>query len=91
VRSEVFTLRNPSGLHARPAAAFVQLAATLSSAITVENLDRPGTAANGKSILDVLTLGAGPGHRIKVEAEGSNEDVDLAAIAAAIASGLGEG
>lgn len=86
----MFTLHNRSGLHARPATAFVQLAAALTSAVTVENLDRPGAVADGKSILEVLTLGASPGHRIRVTADGPDEGSDLAAIAAAIDSGLGE-
>jgi phosphocarrier protein FPr len=91
MRSEVFTLHNPSGLHARPAATLVQLASTLTSSVTLENLDRPGASASGRSIIEVLTLGAGPGHRIRVVTEGPAEEADLATIASAIESGLGEG
>lgn len=90
MRSRIFTLQNPSGLHARPATAFVQIASTLSSTVKVENLDRQGTAADGKSIIEILTLGAGPGHRIQVQVDGPNEDRDIEALAAAIESGLGE-
>jgi phosphocarrier protein FPr len=91
VQSRIFTLRNLSGLHARPATVFVQVASSLSSSITVENLDRPGSHANGKSIIEVLTLGTSAGQRIRVTVEGSNEDRDLEQLAAAIDSGLGEG
>ena len=84
-------MRNPSGLHARPAAVFVQLCARLTSTVDVENLDRPGRAANGKSILEVLTLGVGPGQRIRVSVAGPDEATDSAEIEKAIESGLGEG
>jgi phosphotransferase system HPr (HPr) family protein len=86
-----FVMRNPSGLHARPATVFVQLCARLTSTVEVENLDRPGRAANGRSILDVLTLGVGPGQRIRVSVVGPNEESDLSEIEGAIESGLGEG
>jgi phosphotransferase system HPr (HPr) family protein len=90
VQSQDVTLRNKSGLHARPATVFVQLAQTLSSVIKVENLDRPGAAADGKSIIELLSLGATTGSTIRISAAGANADEDLAAIAAAVDSGLGE-
>lgn len=85
------TLQNAAGLHARPAALFVQAASKLASDIEVENLDRPGQGAvNGKSILDVLTLGAGRGHRIRVTTRGATEAADLAVLRRLLESGLGE-
>src|SRR5690348_12006957 len=90
VQSQDVTLRNKSGLHARPATVFVQLAQTLSSVIKVENLDRPGATADGKSIIELLSLGATTGSTIRISAAGANADEDLAAIAAAVDSGLGE-
>ena len=89
--SRVVTLRNESGLHARPATTLVQLAAGLQSHITLENLDRPASIANAKSIIEVLTLGASSGHQIRIVAEGPDEIADLDAIVDAIVSGLGEG
>ncbi|HET7465324.1 MAG TPA: HPr family phosphocarrier protein [Candidatus Dormibacteraeota bacterium] len=91
MRTQVFRLRNASGLHARPATVFVRTAAGLSSDVRVQNLDRPGTRANGKSILEVLTLGASEGQRIEVTVDGQDEADDLEQLAAAIDSGLGEG
>jgi phosphocarrier protein FPr len=90
VQSQIFTLRNPSGLHARLATTLVQLVSTLTSKVTLENIDRLGAVANAGSIIEVLTLGAGPGHRIRVVTEGPAEEDDLATIARAIESGLGE-
>lgn len=91
VRSEEFTLQNASGLHARPAAVLVKTAAALRSRVRVLNLKRPGSEADGKSILGVLSLGAGHGDRIRIELEGPDEGPGLEALEAAIRSGLGEG
>ncbi len=91
MQSRDFTLQNPSGLHARPASEFVRVAAALTSKISVEDLDRPGTVADGKSIIEVLMLGASQGHRLRVCVDGADEGRDIQEIAAAIASGLGEG
>ena len=88
--SQVFTLHNPSGLHARPATVLVQIAGRLRSDVTVQNLDRATPAVNGKSIIELLTLGAGPGQRIEVHLAGDDEEAGMAELAQAIASGLGE-
>ena len=91
MRSEEFVLRNASGLHARPAAVLVKTAASLQSRVRVLNLDRPGSEADGKSILGVLALGAGRGSRVRIDVEGSDEVPGLETLGAAIRSGLGEG
>jgi multiphosphoryl transfer protein len=88
--SQIFTLHNPSGLHARPATLFVQIAGQLQSVVKIQNLDRGTPEVNGKSILEVLTLGAGPGQRIEVRVDGADEQTGLAELAEAIESGLGE-
>ncbi len=88
--SQVFTLRNPSGLHARPATVFVQLAGRMPCTVKVRNLDRGTPPVNGKSIIEVLTLGAGPGQRIEVSLDGDNEQAGLGELAQAIEAGLGE-
>jgi phosphotransferase system HPr (HPr) family protein len=84
------TLRNASGLHARPAALFVQTAAKFASRITVENLDRGSKPVDAKSILLVLTAGVQRGHRVRLTAEGPDESEAIATLEAAIRSGLGE-
>ena len=48
-------ITNESGLHARPATAFTQLAAKYASKVTIA---ANGKTADAKSILTVLTLGA---------------------------------
>jgi len=62
------------GLHARPAALFVQQAAAFSSAIRLSCGER---TADGKSILGVLQLGASAGSTVEIRAEG--DDAEAAA------------
>ncbi|MCM8795441.1 MAG: HPr family phosphocarrier protein [Candidatus Omnitrophica bacterium] len=66
-------VKNKQGLHARPAALFVQLANKFDSHIRVSNKQE---MVNGKSIMGILMLGAECGSTIIIEAEG--EDADLA-------------
>ncbi|HVD00113.1 MAG TPA: HPr family phosphocarrier protein [Candidatus Dormibacteraeota bacterium] len=88
----VRTLRNPSGLHARPATVFVQAAAELNAGVKVIDLDGDLTAeVDGKSILSMLGLGIPSGHRIRVTVDGPDEAAGSARLAALIESGLGEG
>jgi multiphosphoryl transfer protein len=84
-------VRNPSGLHARPAALFVQVAGRFVSTISVENLDRAGgQSVNAKSILLVMTIGVGQGHRIRITADGQDAEQALVALQEAVDGGLGE-
>lgn len=61
---------NKTGLHARPASLFVQKANKFTSDIRVEC---NGQEVNAKSIMEVLTLGAGQGTSIIIRAEGEDE------------------
>jgi phosphotransferase system HPr (HPr) family protein len=88
--SREFILRNTSGLHARPATVFVQTCGRLQSNVRVANLNRGEREVNGKSILEVLTLGAGPGHRIRVVVDGADEQSAMEQLTVAIDAGLGE-
>jgi phosphocarrier protein len=60
-------VKNKQGLHARPAALFVQVANKFDSHITVR---RNTEEVNGKSIMGILMLGAEQGSLIVIEAEG---------------------
>ena len=62
-------VKNKQGLHARPAAVFVQVANKFDSRITVRH-DKE--EVNGKSIMGILTLGAEKGSQIIIEAEGDD-------------------
>ncbi|HXF70416.1 MAG TPA: HPr family phosphocarrier protein [Thermoflexus sp.] len=84
------TLTNAVGLHARPAALFVQTAARFRSNITVRNITRGTPAVNAKAILAVLTLGAEHGHVIEISAEGPDEEEAIATLKALVESRFGE-
>ena len=83
-------VRNPSGLHARPAALFVRTAGQFASTVTVSNPAADKGPVDAKSILSVLTLGVSSGTEIEVSAEGDDADAAIAAIRDAVEAGLGE-
>jgi len=90
VQSVTVTLTNRVGLHARPAALFVQTAAQFQSTITVRSVTRNVGPVNAKSILSVLTLGAEQGHVLEITAEGPDEAEAIAALRALVESKFGE-
>ncbi len=70
---------HPDGLHARPAAKFVQMAAGFPCKIMVKKAySEKSKVANAKSPLSILTLGIKPGEAIEILAEGdrAKEAVD---------------
>lgn len=83
-------VRNPSGLHARPAAVFVRAAAAFRADVRVANITTGGAEVNAKSILAVLGIGASCGHRIRLRVEGADEAEAARALADLVAAGLGE-
>ena len=62
-------IENQSGLHARPAAAFVKIANNFSAEITVT---KDGDSVNGKSIMGLMTLAAARGTKLVIQAEGDD-------------------
>ena len=70
----VVTVKNKQGLHARPAALFVQMANKFTSDITVA---KGRNKVNGKSIMGIMMLAAGAGSKVTILAAG--EDADKAA------------
>ncbi len=67
-------VKSKQGLHARPAALFVQVANKFESRITVR---RDNDEVNGKSIMGILMLGAEQGSFIIIEAEGDDAEAAL--------------
>ena len=76
------TVVNKLGIHARPASLFVRTANNFKSEIFVE---KDGETINGKSIMGLMMLAAGPGSRLTVRAEGSDATEAVAAIEALLA------
>ena len=60
---------NKLGVHARPAAMFVKVANRFESDIYVE---KDGEVVNGKSIMGLMMLAAGPGSKLRVKATGQD-------------------
>lgn len=81
------TIRHEVGLHARPAALFVKTANRFTSQIVVE---KDKQEVNAKSILSVLTLGAGQGAVVTVRAEGEDEVEAIEALRELVVSNFGE-
>jgi phosphotransferase system HPr (HPr) family protein len=81
------TVHHKLGLHARPAALFVQTAKKFNGDIKVIYGERE---ANAKSILKVLTLGVNQGAVITVRAEGEDAEQSLAALEALVEDNFGE-
>lgn len=68
---------NKLGIHARPAAMFVKVANQFKSEIMVQKDDE---TVNGKSIMGLMMLAAGPGSRIRVRASGADAEDALQAL-----------
>lgn len=77
------TVKNKQGLHARPAALFVQVANKFDSRITVKS-DKE--EVNGKSIMGILMLGAEKGSAIIIEAEGGDAHLAIVELEKVIGS-----
>lgn len=72
---------NKLGIHARPAAMFVKAANLFASKIFVE---KDGETVNGKSIMGLMMLAAGPGSKIRVQADGHDATQALTALEALV-------
>ena len=62
-------IKSAQGLHARPAALFVQISSKYNANVTIQkNSER----VNGKSIMGILTLGAQQGSKVIIETDGED-------------------
>jgi phosphotransferase system HPr (HPr) family protein len=84
-------VRNPSGLHARPAAIFVKAANQFASEVRIANLTRDaGKDVSAGSLLAVLALGVSRGHQVRITADGEDAEEAIQTLTGLIESGLGE-
>lgn len=89
--TRITTVKNPTGLHARPATEFVTEAKKYKSKIKIQREEAaPEEAVNAKSVVLLLTLGLGQGSRVAVSAEGEDEREAVEALIALIDSGFQE-
>ncbi|MCR4427822.1 MAG: phosphoenolpyruvate--protein phosphotransferase [Caldiserica bacterium] len=83
---------NPIGLHARPAAQFVQTASRFQAKITVQNISHPGRPeVDAKSMMQVASQGtARQGEIIRIKAQGVDAREALEELKELVLSGFGE-
>jgi phosphotransferase system HPr (HPr) family protein len=79
-------VKNPAGIHARPASMLVKTAAKFQSEFYIHS---HGYRINAKSILGVLTLAAEHGAELELEFSGEDETEALEAITELFESGFG--
>ena len=88
--SITLTLTNLHGLHARPAAKFVQTAGRFMANVTVSDLTNGKGPVSARSLNAVATLGAVENHQIRISASGEEARLVLAALKALIEDNFGE-
>lgn len=81
--STTTVLVNRAGLHARPAAEFVKLAATFDARVTVNGVD-------ARSLLRIMALGLTEGSEVEITAEGPEASAALTGLVGLVDSGMGE-
>ena len=81
------SIKNASGLHARPAGMFVNKAAEFKS--TVEVIAK-GKTVNAKSIMGIMSLGLAKGDELTISAKGEDEETAVNTLVELIESGFGE-
>jgi phosphocarrier protein HPr len=75
VLTKELVIANKSGIHARPAAMFVKIANRFGSDIFVE---KDGEKINGKSIMGLMMLAAGPGSKVVLHVKGADAAAAIA-------------
>ena len=80
-------VKNQGGLHARPATFFIQKANEYKSSIWVEKEER---RVNAKSLLGILSLGIVGGAKIRIIADGSDEQLAVDGLVKLVESGFSE-
>lgn len=78
MRKLEYTIREPSGLHARPAGLLVKAAKALDSTITVKN--PAGKSAAATKLMAVMGLGIKQGDTVTVTVEGGDEETSATAM-----------
>jgi len=86
-RKATILIQNRLGLHARPAALFVQMANRFKSEIEVQ---KGRSKVNGKSIMGIMTLAAGRGSQISIRASGPDAPKAISSLTKLIHSNFGE-
>jgi PTS hybrid protein len=83
-------LINPEGIHARPAAMFVQTVGRYDAVVDVTNLTTGQGPVTARSMIGLLSLGAKQGHRIQLDGRGPDAATAVAALRGILVDGFGE-
>lgn len=85
------TIRNETGLHARPASEFVKCALQYASRLTIQRtVGEPPKMNNAKSMVTLLTQGLACGELVQICGDGPDEQEAVDTLVALIDSGFGE-
>jgi phosphotransferase system HPr (HPr) family protein len=79
---ETITIKTAEGLHARPAAEFVRIAATQGHSVLIAKSN--GSKVRGDSILSLLSLGVKQGERLTIEVTGPDESALIQSLIAVV-------
>ena len=82
---QTIIVQNEMGLHARPAAQFVQLASRFKSEVSVLKV-RENKRLNAKSMMEILAGGISKDTLISIEAGGEDEDEAVASLVKLVGS-----
>jgi len=85
--SRIVRIVNPTGLHARPCGAIVALAREFESQLSIRHGD---AEVDGRSILQIMTLGAGKGAELELRAEGEDATALVERLAELVEAGFNE-
>lgn len=81
------TIKNASGLHARPAGMFVKKASEFKSTVEIKAKNK---VVNAKSIMGIMSLGLGQGDTVTIVANGDDAEKAINSLVELVESGFGE-
>ncbi|MGL4475075.1 MAG: glucose PTS transporter subunit IIA, partial [Shewanella sp.] len=87
ISSDPLVVINPTGIHARPAAAIVTAIKPFQCDVMIE---KAGKQANARSVVGLMGLDIACGEQIVILAKGKDQQAAITALSAAIMAGLGE-
>lgn len=74
-----YTIKDPIGIHARPAGILAKAAKAMDSTITISKADGSKSAVATK-LMAVMGMGIKSGETVKITVEGGDEEANFAAI-----------
>jgi phosphocarrier protein len=87
--SKDVVIRNKQGLHARPVMMFVEMANRFRSEVQIEKRGSTLVRADGKSIMQLISLEAPVGTKLRIIAAGEDAEAAVEMLAALVEGGFG--